>query len=566
MDRIKKLKIKKQDGTFSDYIPIGADAENIDTTDGESVQLKLNKKPYYYDNVADIKADNKLKAGDMAVTLGYYEANDGGGGLYLIKNDSSLTSDNGSIHDLNNGLKAELIIDKYVYIKQFGAKGDGETDDTETIQNAIDYCNINNYTAYFGKGQYYISESLNFYTERKIILNAECTIVSDKDIDMIIMPWGSMLQGGIIKNSHEQYSKSLIILESSNYLVDDYNGYIKDITLIGTNSTGCSGIRTKYLAGKSGISFFTFSNIFVKSVGYALKITNDEGINSSAYFTGNIIDNFRTFICTNNIYINLPRAVSGNSFKNIQIQPPDAAHYNSALYLDCGQYLEASYNIIDIMVWDSPGGTVPFQLGQNTSNNTIFSYAYDESDSRIEDLGKNNIFLNGRQMKNYIQSKEKYSYIDLSSLSKNIAYPVIFSNLIDCVIDLTNVNSQSIYARLEIVPSQYGHRKPCYKAMISGYHNETKKNLIKIINNMESKYTIVYLTGGFKYNFINYLCGTDNRNNFLPTPPEIIVDSFTDTNNVVYEPINLTEEILNIPNGYYYGINPINLDQNSVSK
>ena len=45
-DRIKKIKVKKQDGTFSDYIPIGADAENIDTTDGESVQLKLNKKPY----------------------------------------------------------------------------------------------------------------------------------------------------------------------------------------------------------------------------------------------------------------------------------------------------------------------------------------------------------------------------------------------------------------------------------------------------------------------------------------------------------------------------------------
>lgn len=50
MNRIKKLKIKKQNGTFSDYIPIGVDAENIDTTDGDSVQLKLNKKLYYYDN------------------------------------------------------------------------------------------------------------------------------------------------------------------------------------------------------------------------------------------------------------------------------------------------------------------------------------------------------------------------------------------------------------------------------------------------------------------------------------------------------------------------------------
>lgn len=92
MDRIKKLKIKKQDGTFSDYIPIGADAENIDTTDGESVQLKLNKKPYYYNSVADMKADTKLKAGDMARTLGYYEQGDGGGAIYrIVDTESDLT-------------------------------------------------------------------------------------------------------------------------------------------------------------------------------------------------------------------------------------------------------------------------------------------------------------------------------------------------------------------------------------------------------------------------------------------------------------------------------------------
>ena len=43
-DLIKKIKIKKQDGTFTDYIPIGAEAQNINVEDGESVELKLNKK------------------------------------------------------------------------------------------------------------------------------------------------------------------------------------------------------------------------------------------------------------------------------------------------------------------------------------------------------------------------------------------------------------------------------------------------------------------------------------------------------------------------------------------
>ena len=138
MDRIKKLKIKKQDGTFSDYIPIGADAENIDTTDGESVETKLNKKPYYYNSVADMKADTKLKVGDMAITLGYYNANDGGNGEYRIVS-GNYVDNGGSYHELNNNLFAELIIKDNVYLKQFGAIKTMQ-DISVILQIAINFC------------------------------------------------------------------------------------------------------------------------------------------------------------------------------------------------------------------------------------------------------------------------------------------------------------------------------------------------------------------------------------------------------------------------------------------
>lgn len=162
-DLIKKIKIKKQDGTFTDYIPIGADAVNVETSDGESVELKLNKKPYYYDTVADMKADTKLKAGDVVQTLGYYEENDGGSGLYKIVDDSQLVDDGGSIHNLINGLKAVLVIENgAINVKQFGAKGNGIYDDTNAMQNIIDYSCSNNYKKIFiPNGSYIISSKIS---------------------------------------------------------------------------------------------------------------------------------------------------------------------------------------------------------------------------------------------------------------------------------------------------------------------------------------------------------------------------------------------------------------------
>lgn len=134
-DLIKKIKIKKQDGTYTDYIPIGAEAKNVDCSDGESVEYKLNKKPYYYNSVADMKADTSLKVGDMTVTLGYYEANDGGGAEYRIVK-GNYEDDGGICHKIENNLFAELIYKDCINVDQLGAKGDNSFDNT-TLFNKI---------------------------------------------------------------------------------------------------------------------------------------------------------------------------------------------------------------------------------------------------------------------------------------------------------------------------------------------------------------------------------------------------------------------------------------------
>ena len=163
-DLIKKIKIKKQDDTYTDYIPIGAEAKNVDCSDGESVEYKLNKKPYYYKSVADMKADTKLKVGDMAITLGYYSVNDGGNGEYRIVS-GTYTDDGGSYHQLNNNLYAELIIKNgTINIKQFGAKSDGITDNT-SIFNTVTQKFI---SIFIPKGKYKINTTINLQNNTKI--------------------------------------------------------------------------------------------------------------------------------------------------------------------------------------------------------------------------------------------------------------------------------------------------------------------------------------------------------------------------------------------------------------
>lgn len=109
--------------------------------DGTLEQIMIpyfNQKPYYFNSVAEMKAYD-LKVGDMAITLGYYSANDGGGAEYLVRNRTNDdVEDNGSIHFINNNLVACLITNHY-YPEIFGCKGDGLTNDTTCFLNLINF-------------------------------------------------------------------------------------------------------------------------------------------------------------------------------------------------------------------------------------------------------------------------------------------------------------------------------------------------------------------------------------------------------------------------------------------
>ena len=87
-----------------------------------------------YDTVQDMKDSKRIKLGDRVSVNGYEVSGDGGRAYYLVVEAGTGVDDGGSYHDLTGtGLQAQLIADPYVNPRQFGAKGDGSEDATDSL-------------------------------------------------------------------------------------------------------------------------------------------------------------------------------------------------------------------------------------------------------------------------------------------------------------------------------------------------------------------------------------------------------------------------------------------------
>ena len=91
----------------------------------------------FVNNIAALRA--LLKTGSPnAFALGYYTKGDGGGGEFYYDSQDTTSADNGgTIIVANDGGRWKLLIGGSISVRQFGAKGDGTTNDSTCIQAAL---------------------------------------------------------------------------------------------------------------------------------------------------------------------------------------------------------------------------------------------------------------------------------------------------------------------------------------------------------------------------------------------------------------------------------------------
>lgn len=255
--------------------------EIVDARSGfDTLGNTISKKTYFFNNVAEMKACNKLKNGDCVQTLGYYSANDGGGAVYQIVNDTSLVDDGGSVHDITNGLKAKLVSNLRINYRMFGAKLNGTYDDTLHVINCHKYANIFNLMIIQNEGTLYMPTAT---ITNCPIINSSCDFT-----------------GLTFKFDNNNDNNTVMIVADESTLTNERDD-IQSIDLASSQINSLNGNTTL------GISFLeNYKNhhvCFDTNMSFGKR--NDSNDDSIIYYKQSFIVNEYAQLSPNNMYANI---------------------------------------------------------------------------------------------------------------------------------------------------------------------------------------------------------------------------------------------------------------------
>ncbi len=159
---INNLDLQDEVNNKLDEMALDGTLENLI---GQYIQLATT---YVYNNVSDMKLATNLINGSFARTSGFYDGKTGGAYYKIREVINTDVIDEMTLIALNDtNLVAELIIEKTMSPKQFGAYGDEEHDDTLSIQTCLNTCN----NIVFNNGTYLVDAEISLEPENNSYIN-----------------------------------------------------------------------------------------------------------------------------------------------------------------------------------------------------------------------------------------------------------------------------------------------------------------------------------------------------------------------------------------------------------
>ena len=309
--------------------------------------------------------------------------------------------------------KDELIIN----VMDHGATGEGVYDDTDSIQDALNYAEETGYTVFFPPGTYLISDTLLINgvsikgSKGNIFTDGVGSIIKCKNQNFTALKQGSVLGRNI------QFDISNIIVENANigfelnYVINSKfdNLYAKDC-------------NTGYKLGDSqsvGSMFNIFNNLYSRRCEIGIESVSKD------YFNNNIFNN--GFIQGNKYALKIE--VSGgygavnNTFNNVEFRSPLGRgvllnRSSNTIFNSC--YFETGGNAIRVGIGSSITLNDPvFGLFKALNTNSDDSILHFEQDSSYSLLDGGRIYLNAEYSNKYLISAFNTAQYDRITVNRN---------------------------------------------------------------------------------------------------------------------------------------------------
>lgn len=147
-----------------------------------------------FDNITGLTGAENLIDGSYVKTLGFYNKGDAGGSTYKVRELTNQdTVDGAELVALTNypALVAEMVNNGEVKPEQFGAKGDGETDDDSAIQNMFRYAYKVGASVKFPCNKTYLVGHIDLFTPISVDFNKSIIMSNGDDAETSVLNIGN---------------------------------------------------------------------------------------------------------------------------------------------------------------------------------------------------------------------------------------------------------------------------------------------------------------------------------------------------------------------------------------